>query len=137
MTTQLKKARMEAGYSLEEIANTLNIRKQYLIALEEGNFDILPGQVYIDGYLRLYAKYLGVNLFEQVKDHEEPMVIPNNLTNEKTYKKTLIIISIIMLGLIIMLYNSITNVENDVESISTIENSDYSNKLNYNNENNF
>lgn len=123
MATQLKKARIEAGYSLEEVASALNIRKQYLIALEEGNFEIIPGQVYIDGYLKLYAKYLKVNLFEEGEEKEEYMPIQMNLTNNKVHMR-LVIVSIILLSLVVILYNSLIKTKNEIENSSTIENSE-------------
>ena len=35
MSLQLKEARIQAGYSIDEVAKKLNIRKQYLQAIEE------------------------------------------------------------------------------------------------------
>jgi cytoskeletal protein RodZ len=47
MLSTLKQARIDSGKTLQQISSDLKIRKQYLIALEEENFDILPGEVYI------------------------------------------------------------------------------------------
>ena len=57
----LKEKREEKDISLEEIEEILKIRKKYLIAIEEGNFNILPGETYILGYLRNYCKYLNIS----------------------------------------------------------------------------
>jgi len=57
----LKEKREENGISLEEIEEILKIRKKYLTAIEEGNFNILPGETYILGYLRNYCKYLNIS----------------------------------------------------------------------------
>jgi cytoskeletal protein RodZ len=57
----LKEARQNKGVSLEEIEEELRIRKKYLQALEEEDFSIMPPEVYIKGFLRNYAIYLGLD----------------------------------------------------------------------------
>lgn len=54
----LKNRRTELGISLDEAEQYLKIRKKYLIGIEEGNENILPGRTYFIGYLRNYANYL-------------------------------------------------------------------------------
>ena len=46
---------------MEVAEQQTKIRKKYLVALEEENFDIMPGKVYVRGFLRNYARFLGVN----------------------------------------------------------------------------
>ena len=62
MTSDLKEAREKAGYTIEEVAEKLNIRKQYIICLEEGKFDELPGKIYAEGYTKMYHELLGLEL---------------------------------------------------------------------------
>lgn len=57
----LKKRREELGKDLREIADSLKIRYDYLKALEEGALDKLPSEVYVKGYIREYAKVLGMD----------------------------------------------------------------------------
>jgi transcriptional regulator with XRE-family HTH domain len=57
----LKDARQNKGASLEEIEEELRIRKKYLQALEEEDFSIMPPEVYVKGFLRNYAIYLGLD----------------------------------------------------------------------------
>lgn len=57
----LKEARQNKGVSLEEVEEKLRIRKKYLQALEEEDFSIMPPEVYIKGFLRNYAIYLGLD----------------------------------------------------------------------------
>ena len=45
MTSKLKEAREKAGYTIDYVADKLNIRKHYLIALEEEDYDSIPGQI--------------------------------------------------------------------------------------------
>ncbi len=57
----LRKARQCKGEDLAQIAAVLKIRKGYLEALEESEFDALPGRTYAVGFVRAYASYLGLD----------------------------------------------------------------------------
>ncbi|HXX57127.1 MAG TPA: RodZ domain-containing protein [Thermodesulfovibrionales bacterium] len=57
----LKKKREALGLDLKEIGASLRIRNEYLQALEEENFEKLPPEVYIRGYIREYADLLGID----------------------------------------------------------------------------
>ncbi len=57
----LRKARERRGLSLEEASRDTRIRVGSLDALEREDFSSLPGEVYVRGSLRTYAKFLGVN----------------------------------------------------------------------------
>jgi cytoskeleton protein RodZ len=57
----LRAARERLGWSLPQVAEMLRIRLQYLEALEDGNVGALPGNVYALGYVRTYAKILGLD----------------------------------------------------------------------------
>lgn len=65
--TILKSSRLKSKKSLEEISSELCIRKIYLIALEEGDYETLPPIPYGVGYVRTYARYLGLNPERAVK----------------------------------------------------------------------
>jgi cytoskeleton protein RodZ len=57
----LKQERETQGISLEEVAQKTYIKLHYLHALEEDRPDLLPAPVYTCGYIRQYAKLLGLN----------------------------------------------------------------------------
>ena len=57
----LKSTREAKGISLSQAEEDTKIRKRYLQALEEGDYDVIPGRVYAKGFLRNYANYLGLN----------------------------------------------------------------------------
>ncbi|WP_088225367.1 RodZ domain-containing protein [Desulfosporosinus sp. FKB] len=57
----LRAAREEKQWSLRFTEDTTKIRVRYIQALEEENYGILPGTTYVKGYLRTYAKHLGLN----------------------------------------------------------------------------
>lgn len=56
----LRHRRQELNLTLEEVAEQTKIRKSYILALEEENFEELPGKVYIVGFLKNYARVLGL-----------------------------------------------------------------------------
>jgi cytoskeleton protein RodZ len=58
---RLKQTRIERGIELAEIQEHTKIRTRYLEAIEEGKWDQLPGQVYVKGFIRSYAEYLGLD----------------------------------------------------------------------------
>jgi cytoskeleton protein RodZ len=70
----LRAARREHGRSLSDAAAETRIRETYLAALEEEDFATLGGDVYVRGFLRSYARFLGLDpepLVEAYRrDHE-------------------------------------------------------------------
>jgi len=58
---ELTRARLSLGYDLDQVAEILRIRYDHLRAIEEGRFDDLPGPTYVVGFLRSYARYLGLD----------------------------------------------------------------------------
>jgi hypothetical protein len=58
----LRKARQAKGLEISQIASSLKICKRHLNAIEESDVEALPlGDVYLIGYTRTYANYLGLN----------------------------------------------------------------------------
>ncbi len=58
---QLRAAREQAGLTLEQMAQQLNLLRGFLSALEEDRYDRLPGATFARGYLRNYARALKLN----------------------------------------------------------------------------
>jgi cytoskeletal protein RodZ len=116
MSSPLKQARLDSGKTLEEISDSLKIRKQYLLALEEGDFQSMPAAVYVKGYLKLYANYLGIIVTsskeEEAEEDEKIYDIPLRNKSELVmfnhkWKKYLIIISILILLIIQIIHHLI------------------------------
>lgn len=53
---RLRQLRQESGWSIETIAAELKIATKYVQAIEDGRYDLLPGQVYARIFVRLYAR---------------------------------------------------------------------------------
>jgi cytoskeleton protein RodZ len=56
----LQRARQARGLTLEEVERDTRISRRYLQALENEDFGLLPAPVYARGFLRTYARYLGL-----------------------------------------------------------------------------
>jgi len=56
----LREARLRQGLEFPRIEAETKIRGKYLRALEEEQFEVLPGETYVKGFLRTYADYLGL-----------------------------------------------------------------------------
>lgn len=57
----LKNARLEKGFTFEQIENDTKIQRRYLEAMENEQWDILPGQVYLKSFFRTYSRYVGIS----------------------------------------------------------------------------
>src|SRR5260221_6584182 len=62
--TDLRRAREFRGYELVAVASALKIRPDYLRAIEDGRYDVLPGRAYAIGFVRAYAGLLGLDVEE-------------------------------------------------------------------------
>lgn len=65
---RMKREREMRGVKLEEIVESTKIGKRNLVALEEEQFDQLPGGIFNKGFVRAYAKYLGLDEEQAVND---------------------------------------------------------------------
>jgi len=104
----LKNTRIEKGYTFEQIENYTKISKRYLEAMENEEWDILPGDVYLKGFLKTYCRYLGLDekeLLTEMQYNSEPEIITQNASAKidmnviprKKMKRVLGIIAIILL----------------------------------------
>ena len=59
------------GISLEQIVAVTKIGRRLLLALEEEQFDLLPGGIFNKSYVRAYAKCVGMNEDEAVALYQE------------------------------------------------------------------
>lgn len=57
---RLHEARLQARLSPEQVAELLHLSPEQIIALENDDFDRLPGPTYVRGYLRSYSQLLGL-----------------------------------------------------------------------------
>lgn len=58
---RLKEERERKNLSLEDLQKETKIQKRYLLAIEEGKFDVLPGMFYARAFVKNYAEVLGLD----------------------------------------------------------------------------
>ncbi|MBW8348939.1 DUF4115 domain-containing protein [Bacillus sp. IITD106] len=82
--SRLRLAREEKSITLDQLQNVTRIQKRYLVAIEEGNYDILPGKFYARAFIKQYAEAVGLEpdlLFEEYKS-EIPIAYDDNLPEQ-------------------------------------------------------
>jgi hypothetical protein len=67
----LSSARELKGFDLHDAAQQTRISIQYLKALEQEDFAKLPGEVFVKGFLKNYAKFLGISEQEVLQKYGE------------------------------------------------------------------
>ena len=69
--TILREARNRRKVELAEVEAATRIRFRYLRAIEDEEWDVLPGGVYTRGFIRTYASFLGLDGDRLVSDYRE------------------------------------------------------------------
>jgi cytoskeletal protein RodZ len=57
----LREARLRQSLEFADVERVTKIRPKYLRALEDEQFETLPAQTYVKGFLRTYAEFLGLD----------------------------------------------------------------------------
>lgn len=149
---KLKKARKERGWTLKDVQNKTKIRSRYLQALEEENFDIIPGEAYVRAFIKGYANQLGLDgnklaeEYQQLKKEEtrlekeesQTIELPdddngNFFLHSKVLSASIVIILLLVIGFVVynvfLLNDSQYGLQELSETYSTqSSNSDFSDK---------
>ena len=72
----LRGIREAKGLQLDDASRVTKIGKNYLVAIEAGEFEKLPNAAYIKGFLRLYAGFLSLSGDEVVARYEKGLAPP-------------------------------------------------------------
>src|SRR5579862_5949212 len=88
----LRQKRLQHKQTIEEIAQVLKIKPQFLSAIERGEYNKLPSPAYAQGFVRNYATYLGLSkaettmLFKREFDEKRAMkVLPDAMVKTKEF----------------------------------------------------
>jgi cytoskeleton protein RodZ len=65
----LREARMRAKIDINEVETRTKIRAKYLRAIENEEWGLLPGDVYVRSFLRTYAEYLGLDSRQLIDEY--------------------------------------------------------------------
>ncbi|MBW7953342.1 helix-turn-helix domain-containing protein [Candidatus Dojkabacteria bacterium] len=107
--SMLKDRRKERGLKISQISEITKIRGEYLSALEEGSYDIFPSEVYLKGFLKNYAKFLGINtdraiaIYRRERDYkkQEPIITSTEKIQDKTLNLTITPAKVITLSIVV------------------------------------
>jgi cytoskeleton protein RodZ len=108
VAARLKYERERHDRSLRDVAAALNIRFVYLQAIEDGEFNKLPGNAYAIGFVRGYAEYLGLDSDDLVArfkaevaelGKQTELVFPTPVPEGKVPGAALILVSVLCFGL--------------------------------------
>ncbi|MBS1792719.1 MAG: helix-turn-helix domain-containing protein [Acidobacteria bacterium] len=111
---KLRQAREERGISISEVAEQTRISPHYLDSIENDDYRTLPGGIFNKGFVKSYAKYVGLDEQEALQDYarlissqdgeqeDQPKTYrPEVLTDDRASSSMLptIIFAVIILGL--------------------------------------
>ena len=68
---RLKNARIKQGHTLDDLQQLTKIQKRYLIAIEENRLEDLPGDFFVNAFIRQYADVVGVSLEGEEQRHTQ------------------------------------------------------------------
>jgi hypothetical protein len=101
--SSLRDARVRKGLELTSLEAETKIRAKYLRALEEERFDLLPGDTYVKGFLRIYAEKLGLDGQLYVDEYnsrfslsEEPVVAnrPRHKARQGRFEASAVVVAL-------------------------------------------
>lgn len=104
---RLQRARLHQRRSVQDVARDLQIRPDYITAIEASDYKALPGAVFVKNYVRKYAKYLRIGrqateelLIDELAVYESTPDIP---TTTKHLSKQPLQVRQVVIGLAIIL----------------------------------
>jgi len=66
---RLQAARIEAGLTIDDVANRMHLSNSILEAIEENNFDEITAPIFVKGYLRAYARIVLLDEEEMIEQY--------------------------------------------------------------------
>ncbi|WP_283678612.1 RodZ domain-containing protein [Lentilactobacillus sp. Marseille-Q4993] len=70
---KLHDARVAKGYTLDDLQKNTKIQKRYLIAIEDNDFDALPGEFYVRAFVKQYADSVGLDGSELMSEFDNKL----------------------------------------------------------------
>lgn len=138
---KLKEARKEKGYTLDDLQQITKIQKRYLVAVEEGKLEVLPGSFYARAFIKQYADSVGLDGEELIKEHVDtlPKTDQTNYVKNATSTQTrsrgkssgflatlqdslpTILIVLLVVAIIVAIYLAMSSVERNADDSSFIQ----------------
>src|SRR6476660_3140890 len=116
--TTLREARIRARIDMSEVEARTKIRAKYLRAIENEEWDLLPGPVYVKSFLRTYGDFLGLDSrtlvdeykrqYERPSDNEMRPISSLSRERERAARGPRIppwaIVGVVLVGIVVALY---------------------------------
>ncbi|APX72298.1 helix-turn-helix domain-containing protein [Companilactobacillus allii] len=67
---KLRNARIKKGYTIDDLQQVTKIQKRYLIAIEEGQFDHLPGDFYVRAFIKQYSDAVDISSDDLLEEYK-------------------------------------------------------------------
>ena len=81
----LKEARESKGLTLDDLQQLTKIQKRYLVGIEEGNYEMMPGKFYVRAFIKQYAEAVGLDAEQLFAAHQTD--IPTAVQQEEIPQK--------------------------------------------------
>ena len=131
---ELRAARLKAELKITDIAEELNLTVEHITAIEKDNYQELPGNTYVVGFVRSYARYLGLNDVHMVDRLMQSGLIPSlqptkpaveseekvTTPSDKKMIIRLLAGSAAVIALVLIFF-TVKNLPDDTENLSVIE----------------
>ncbi|MGD9852452.1 MAG: helix-turn-helix domain-containing protein [Nitrospirales bacterium] len=131
----LQQARKKKRLSLEEVASQTRIQQKYLEALESENFGNLPGKVFAKGFVRSYAKAIGVdeeealqrfldtsrNFYEQNQLEQQHQHTKVQAEHRGKFNRNLVLVLFVVLGLSLFYFLPSQQQSSETEEIPDLQ----------------
>lgn len=91
----LRKEREQQNISIQDVERETSIRALYISSIEEGKYDVIPGEVYLRGFIKTYANFLQLDannilqLYKEEKAAQEPIVVPETENTVQSAQESL------------------------------------------------
>ncbi|MTI60650.1 MAG: helix-turn-helix domain-containing protein [Firmicutes bacterium] len=133
---KLKEAREKQGLSLKDLQEKTKIRSKYLAALENEEYELIPGEAYVKAFIKGYADYLNldgaqlVDKYNQIKEmerkaKEEEETIENeknenpSILHNKVFLSSIVVLLILLVvGFVVYNVFLLNDSKNEVNNIA-------------------
>lgn len=97
ISEMLQDARIEKNLSLSDVVKAIKIKRDFLMAIEDGRYHDLPSESYALGFVKNYASYVGIEkdkaaaLFRREYEGQQTKLLPTFKSQDKKISKKLLL----------------------------------------------